>query len=171
MDVIKRLVDDITAIEPDRNQFDGIVREEVEIQTNGTADRRIIELTVQNTKTFSKIFKGNLSVDEVKMLPFELKVCWFFQDWNKSFAPRSIEEWAKGIGFLAFKHYEYGEDDYDMNKSVSEAIKTVKSTISYIRDYMMNPVIDNKESEYITELKKHFDDGKPANVQTRRDWF
>jgi hypothetical protein len=150
---------------------EALVKEEIEIQTNGTADRRIIEVSIDKPKSFSKVFRGSLSQDEVKMLPLELKVCWMYQDWNKGFVPRSIDEWARGIGFLAFKEYEIYTDDYDMNKSVTNAINTVKSTISFIKNNIMFPIITEEESDYIKELKKRFDDGKPVNEQARRDWF
>jgi hypothetical protein len=119
----------------------------------------------------SNIFKGDLSRDEIKMLPFELKVCWMHQSWNKRFAPRSVKEWANGMGWLAFKEIPYGEETYDIKKAKDDALKTVNNTIDYIKNCIMNPDITDAETEYITELKKHFDDGKPTNEQARRDWF
>jgi hypothetical protein len=94
-------------------------------------------------------YRGELSEEEIKKLPLELKVCYMICPWNKSFNPKNIEEWAYYLGWHAF--YRKGDE------TVADACKKAKiyayKKLEFIRDFILIP-FDLENFEPLNEEEK-----------------
>lgn len=93
--------------------------------------------------------RGELSEEEIKKLPLELKVCYMICPWNKGFNPKNIEEWANYLGWYAFCR----EDDETDEDVCRRARKFAYEKLNFIRDYILIP-FDLENFEPLNEEEK-----------------
>lgn len=73
----------------------------------------------------------SLSDKEIKKLPLELKVCYLLMEWGKDFQPAGVQQWAYGIGYLAF-------DGEDAEERAKNAMKEVRRVLFFLYDYVLD---------------------------------
>jgi hypothetical protein len=120
---------------------------------------------VVHGESFNRDVYKNLTSEEVRALPFELKVCYSIQGWNHGFFPRSVEEWANGMGWLAFKDFS-GYSEETISDWRQKAFNRAEYMINYIRDVIMIPwdldtmgiqsLTEVGQTDYIKELNKRY---------------
>lgn len=72
-----------------------------------------------------------LTEEEIKLLPFELKICYMITPWNISFNPLSISEWVENLGM-----WHYMEEYNDEKDALKNAIIDVTNKCEFIAKYI-----------------------------------
>ena len=65
-----------------------------------------------------------LTEEEVQTLPAGLRICFHLQAWTRSRAPKSLEEWAAEVGWLA---YYRNADETSVEEDKAAAVKRAAS--------------------------------------------
>ena len=76
--------------------------------------------------------RRDLTEEEIKTFPLELKVCYMIIRWNNGFKPNSTDEWAEGIGWLKFKNNEI-----DITTAIGLAKKEALDKIEFIKKFII----------------------------------
>jgi len=69
---------------------------------------------------------------QVNDLSLEMKVCYFLQPWNSTETPRTVEEWAKEVGFSKYKEESVHSD----LSAIETAIKDATYYIEFVKKHI-----------------------------------
>lgn len=64
-------------------------------------------------------------------LSLELRCCYHLRSWNYSPSPRSVDEWARQVGWFVFQ--EEADDGFEYEAGVSKAIKEAGRLCQFVR--------------------------------------
>jgi hypothetical protein len=154
------------------------------------SEKEIYETTIKmgsfvGKDDYSKHFKGDLTPDEIRQLPLELKACFMIQPWDKKFAPRSIEEWANGLGWLAFREKNFLTSERCITDWRQDAINVARKYFEFINEHVVISLsssdfeklvkdFDSEQSEYTKAINREYAKAKKEtsiDENIRRNWF
>ena len=69
--------------------------------------------------------------DKFDHLSLELRCCYHLCSWDCSLSPKSIDEWAKKIGWFAFQ--EDTDEGFEYEIEVSKAVREAERLCQFVR--------------------------------------
>jgi len=78
-----------------------------------------------------------LTDEEIKNLPLDLKICFMLCPWNTRAEITSMETWALEVGWLKDDDCEETYDDEAYIEMVEYALKEAENTLEYVKRFIL----------------------------------